>query len=260
MIEHSPEINNLAAALIGVQGAVEGVARDKTNPHFRNRYATLEAVIDTARPALQANGLAFTQAPGSVVDGAVEVTTMLMHASGQWMRSTLHVPLGKRDPQGVGSAITYGCRYSLMATLGLPPTDDDGESAVDRAAPQETAPPRKSSAQAKRDGEWQTILESLAPSMDSAALLSWAYECEPALERLPKAWQAEAWELWRLRLKDALSLECQSPSEVAMWSRTHEDNVKMLSPSVIKTCGEVTREVRDGLREIAIGSGLKEPA
>ncbi len=50
-------------------------------------------------------------------------------------RSTLHVPLSKRDPQGVGSAITYGCRYALMATLGLPPVDDDGESAMDRSSP-----------------------------------------------------------------------------------------------------------------------------
>jgi hypothetical protein len=37
----------------------------------------------------------------------------------------------KRDPQGVGSAITYGLRYALMAVLGVPPTDDDdGEAAM----------------------------------------------------------------------------------------------------------------------------------
>jgi hypothetical protein len=130
VIEHSPDIKALVAALKGVQGMVEGVRRDAANPHFKSRYATLEAVVDAARPALQANGLAFTQAPGVIVDGAVEITTMLMHESGEWLRSTLHVPLGKRDPQGLGSALTYGQRYSLMATLGLPPTDDDGEGAM----------------------------------------------------------------------------------------------------------------------------------
>jgi hypothetical protein len=129
VIEHSPDITELAKALIAVQGEVDGVKKDAVNPHFRNRYASLESVIDTARPALQRNGVAFTQAPGALVDGAIEVTTMLVHSSGQWMRSTVHMPLSKKDAQGAGSAITYGCRYSLMAALGLPAVDDDGDEA-----------------------------------------------------------------------------------------------------------------------------------
>jgi hypothetical protein len=40
----------------------------------------------------------------------------------------MSLPLAKQDPQGVGSAITYGCRYALMASLGLPPLDDDAEA------------------------------------------------------------------------------------------------------------------------------------
>jgi hypothetical protein len=130
MIETSATIVALTGAILKVQGAVDSVKKDKVNPHFKNRYATLENVIDTARPALQEAGIAFVQAPGQVLDGSVEVTTMLVHESGEWMRSTLHVPLGKRDAQGVGSAITYGCRYSLMAMLGLPPTDDDDGAAA----------------------------------------------------------------------------------------------------------------------------------
>jgi hypothetical protein len=131
MIEFSAEgIKNLSAALLAFQAETTGVKRDAKNPHFKSAYATLEAVIDTARPHLQKHGIAFTQAPGALVDGALEITTMLVHPmSGEWMRSTVHVPLTKRDAQGVGSAITYACRYSLMAALGLPPTDDDGESA-----------------------------------------------------------------------------------------------------------------------------------
>jgi hypothetical protein len=140
MIEHSPDIAKLCAALHTAQGQVSGVVKDAKNPHFKNRYATLEAVIEAAKPALQAHGLSFTQAPGALVDGALEITTMLMHSSGQWLRSTLHVPLQKRDPQGVGSAITYGSRYALMAALGMPPVDDDAEGAVDRSPPRTVAP------------------------------------------------------------------------------------------------------------------------
>jgi hypothetical protein len=132
MIEMSPEVNHLFPALISAQSKLRGVVKDSKNPHFKSNYASLENVIDTARGPLHEDGIAFTQAPGALVDGAIEITTMLMHRSGQWLRSTLHIPLQKRDPQGVGSAITYGCRYALMATLGLPPVDDDGESAMDR--------------------------------------------------------------------------------------------------------------------------------
>jgi hypothetical protein len=144
MIQTSDNVDKLFVAIHAAQGAMRGATKDSKNPAFKSSYASLESVIDTARPALQSANLAFTQAPGALVDGAIEITTMLMHTSGQWLRSTLHVPLSKRDPQGLGSAITYGLRYALMATLGLPPVDDDGEAAMDRTprpAPVKAPPP-----------------------------------------------------------------------------------------------------------------------
>ncbi|MEP0149966.1 ERF family protein [Roseibium sp.] len=132
-IETSESVKHISAALLAFQGETDGVKRDAANPHFKSRYTSLEAVVDYARPALQRNGLVFTQAPGRVVDGALELTTRITHAeSGEWQQSTMHIPLAKKDPQGAGSALTYAQRYSLMATLGLPPTDDDAESAIDR--------------------------------------------------------------------------------------------------------------------------------
>ncbi len=136
MIETSQSIKAISAALLLFQGHVSGVKRDAKNPHFRSNYATLENVIDTARPVLQECGVMFTQAPGAIVDGSLEVTTRLTHPeSGEWIQSAMHMPLGKRDPQGAGSALTYALRYSLMAMLGLPPTDDDGEAAMVRDEP-----------------------------------------------------------------------------------------------------------------------------
>lgn len=144
MIEHSASITELCKALHGAQGEMTGVVKDARNPHFKNRYATLESVLDATRPALQANGLSISQAPGRLVENAVEITTMLMHSSGEWMRSTLHMPVVKRDPQGVGSAITYGLRYALMAVLGVPPTDDDDA--------EKAMPDRGSGSQARPSG------------------------------------------------------------------------------------------------------------
>lgn len=176
MIEHSEQVVELFKALHAAQGQLTGVKRDSVNPHFRNRYASLESVIEAAKGALQANGLAFTQAPGRMIDGAVEVTTMLMHTSGQWLRSTLHVPLAKTDPQGVGSAITYGSRYSLMAALGLPPVDDDAEAAVGRG-PAQPAPAAKPAPQKAKPDEAATYVETAIAALRTAktekALAEW---------------------------------------------------------------------------------------
>lgn len=188
MIEHSPSIEELSKALHQAQASLNGVVKDAKNPHFKSRYATLENVIDAAKTPLQSAGLAFTQAPGAIVDGSVEITTMLMHSSGQWLRSTLHVPLSKRDAQAVGSAITYGCRYALMATLGLPPVDDDAESAMERSpAPAKGSitvnpPPRNAAAAAaasapERPETVQVYIRAaikiIAQEADGQALSEW---------------------------------------------------------------------------------------
>lgn len=136
MITHSDSIKTISKALLSFQGAVDGVEKNKTNPGFKSRYANLEAVRDTAVPELQKVGLVYAQSPGKIVDGVMSMTTMIIHAeSGEWMKFEGDITLGKRDPQGTGSAMTYMQRYSLMAALGLPPVDDDGEAATDRSRP-----------------------------------------------------------------------------------------------------------------------------
>lgn len=136
MIERSETIVALIGALHKAQKSIGGVVRDSKNPHYKNAYASLAAVVEACKEPLLKEGIIFTQALGKVVDDKLEVTTMLMHTSGEWMASTLHVPLGKKDAQGVGSASTYAQRYSLMAMLGLPPVDDDGQAATKADEPE----------------------------------------------------------------------------------------------------------------------------
>ena len=127
-IEMSPEIGDLAKDLPKAQAALGPVFKNATNPHFKSKYAGLDAVVEAVLPPLNANGFAVIQHPTG--NGAlVKVTTMLVHTSGQWMRSTLPLRPVKNDPQGVGSAITYGRRYGLMALAGVAPEDDDGNAA-----------------------------------------------------------------------------------------------------------------------------------
>lgn len=153
-------MSEIHKALFRLQGVIRGVKRDSKNPHFRNSYASLEAVTDTIRPHMQEMGLFWYQTPGKIVDGAIEVKTVIGHAdTGETIEGTMEMPLAKRDPQGAGSALTYACRYSLMAILGLPPTDDDAETAIDRDnnRPVVDDAPAKSSAQLKREGSWEVV-------------------------------------------------------------------------------------------------------
>lgn len=132
-IKMSPDITAFSAALLAFQAETTGVVKNSTNPHFKKSYASLAAVVEEARPVLQRVGISWMQAPGAITAGNIGMTTLLMHAaSGQWVMSDMDIPLGKQDPQGAGSAITYAQRYSLMASLGLPPVDDDAESAMPR--------------------------------------------------------------------------------------------------------------------------------
>lgn len=133
----SEQLGELFAALAKAQGAMEHAAKDRTNPHFRARYATLASCLEACRKPLADNGLAVTQ-PVTLKDGWIEVHTLLGHSSGQWLSNSLAIPVTKQDAQGVGSAITYGRRYGLCAMVGVAPDDDDGEAAVTHSP---TAPP-----------------------------------------------------------------------------------------------------------------------
>lgn len=131
MIQTSETIKAIAAALAKAQATMHGATKDGKNPAYKTTYATLASVIEAARGPLTDNGIAFSQAPGIITaDGLLPIETCFWHgASGEWIKTTFAVPVPKRDPQGFGSATTYGCRYAMMAALGLPPVDDDGEAA-----------------------------------------------------------------------------------------------------------------------------------
>jgi hypothetical protein len=135
MLEHSDQLDALAAALTKAQATVKGAVKDSENPHFRSKYADLASVWEACRDALTRNGLSVVQLPG-YADGVATLDTMLLHTSGQWIRGTAGAPLGKQDAQGVGSALTYLRRYALAAVASVCPEDDDGEAAVNRKAPQ----------------------------------------------------------------------------------------------------------------------------
>lgn len=130
----------LAKAFVAAQKATESVKKAATNPAFKTKYADLAQVVEGVIPALNGAGVGVLQFPG--FDGNMAwVTTTLLHESGSSVTATLHLRPSKNDPQGVGSAITYGRRYSLLAITGSAPEDDDGNAAS--GSRREPPPPPK---------------------------------------------------------------------------------------------------------------------
>lgn len=207
-IKTSESIKAIARALLLFQNTVKGVGRDSNNPAFKSKYASLENVVDTIRLGMNQCGLVFMQSGGAIADGVMAMTTRLIHAeSGEWIEGNMDIMLGKRDPQGVGSAQTYAQRYHLMAMLGLPPVDDDGEAAIDRnntrpqhidaRAPAEpvqaVSSPVKSSAQSKRDGDWEALRTEIdaCQSLEELNLLVASKQFIDAAAPIPGAWKAQ---------------------------------------------------------------------
>lgn len=124
----SESIAELATALAKAQGAMVNAKFDKENPHFKSGYASLAAIIDAIRAPLSANGLSYTQATGFNENGEFGLTTMLMHASGEWKTSDYPLPQSAR-PQEMGSNLTYARRYTLSALAGIAADEDDDANA-----------------------------------------------------------------------------------------------------------------------------------
>jgi hypothetical protein len=122
----SIEINELAKALAKAQGVMTSAQKDGMNPHYGKSYATLASIFQATRKPLTDNGLSVVQ----VMLPDNTLVTTLMHESGQWLRSYLKLNPAQNTPQGVGSALTYGRRYSLAAIVGISQDDDDGEEAT----------------------------------------------------------------------------------------------------------------------------------
>jgi ERF superfamily len=124
----SEQLNELAAALAKAQGMMSNAVMNRTNPHFKSRYADLASMLDAIRKPLSENGLAVAQLM-EIREGGMVLRTVMVHTSGQWMASEYPLPTAVR-PQEMGSAQTYARRYSLAALVcNSADEDDDAQGA-----------------------------------------------------------------------------------------------------------------------------------
>jgi hypothetical protein len=112
------------ARLLEAKTEIKAVHKGATNPHFKNRYADLNAIIEEVEPILIKNGLILIQ---PIIEG-VQYTKVVDAFGEDVIESALPLPAGV-NPQQLGSAITYFRRYTLQSLLSLRTTDDDANDA-----------------------------------------------------------------------------------------------------------------------------------
>lgn len=201
-MNQSEQINELATALHKAQGELEFAKKDAVNPHFNSRYADLWRIWQAAKPVLVNNKLSVVQGFEPSDGETVTIVTTLVHVSGQWMRSSLTLKPTKPDPQGIGSAITYGRRYGLSSILGIvADEDDDGNGASKPKAKPDAAPIGKPvlSLPAAWDGWSAEEKGTFMASKGSAALKDWfeslSKEAKHGLAKAKDNWKATAAEV-----------------------------------------------------------------
>ncbi len=139
----SESITAISPALVKAQALIEDAVKDSNNPAFRSKYADLSAVLAVIREPMAVNDLCVLQSP-TRADGGVEVETLILHKSGEWISQSCFIPITKVDAHGTGSGITYGRRYGLMSIFCIGTEDDDGNTAVERPlAPKQISAPAK---------------------------------------------------------------------------------------------------------------------
>jgi hypothetical protein len=91
------------------------------------RYAPLASGLDIVRKTLGQHRIATVQTTAiDAAAGIINLTTMLAHASGEWIASDWPVcPIADMaSPRRMGAALTYARRYALFTLVGIAGEDD----------------------------------------------------------------------------------------------------------------------------------------
>jgi hypothetical protein len=225
----SESIGTIAAALAKAQAqlinpekslvaTVRSDARRGAEQTFR--YAPLSSGLDIVRKTLSQHEIATVQTTSiDEAAGIVRLSTVLAHASGEWIASDWPVcPVAETDrPQRMGAALTYARRYSLFTLVGIAGEDD--LDAPDLNEPNPDAEVLKISSKtggnggqqlgsdrpASRSGGNKSASASLQCELSMALSASLRVELLREIDGLSSADEAALWAQRRLVAKNQLS-------------------------------------------------------
>src|SRR6202051_65858 len=115
------ELSNPEKAMIG------SIYNARSDSQQSFRYASLSSGLDIIRKVLGCQQIAVTQTTDiDRANGTVNLTTLLLHTSGEWISSDWPVcQLSETSaPRRMGAALTYARRYALFTMVGIAGEDD----------------------------------------------------------------------------------------------------------------------------------------
>lgn len=121
-------IGGIEAKFCAAWKAIENPAKDETNPHFKNRYASLSATLEAVRKACDGAGIVYVQSLRRCGEELL-LESAVMDSDGSRMELSQFPVTPLTNPQQFGSCVTYMKRYQAQADWGMAAEDDDGNAA-----------------------------------------------------------------------------------------------------------------------------------
>jgi ERF superfamily len=115
------ELTNPEKAMVGT------VYNNRSETPQSFRYASLSSGLDIVRKALGGHQIATAQTTDiDRASGTVNLTTILLHTSGEWISSDWPVCRTSEisAPRRMGASLTYARRYALFTMVGIAGEDD----------------------------------------------------------------------------------------------------------------------------------------
>jgi hypothetical protein len=267
MHSSSPSIGAIAAALAKAQldlanpskslvGTIPGMT---PNGDRSFRYAPLSSGLDLVHKSLGRHEIATVQT--TAIDGTagiVRLTTVLAHASGEWISSEWPVcKVSETDaPQRMGAALTYARRHSLFALVGIAGEDDldapdlpltrvgDRRPADRLAVPHDPVPPGEANGKTVKTasergksrpaprlilvgdesaGARDRLLAELREILDAEALGGWAHCILPTKNALETEDARTIEEAFAVRLGELSASEAEQEPEVGAYVAASAD-------------------------------------
>jgi hypothetical protein len=218
------ELSNPEKAMIGT------IYNSRTNSQQNFRYASLSSGLDMIRKVLGSQQIAIAQTTDiDRTSGTVNLTTLLVHTSGEWISSDWPVcQLSETSaPRRMGAALTYARRYALFTMVGIAGEDDldapespsdepeGGKTAHADLAPTSGFRSTPADSNRSRARNAAPVQEKLPPEASAAARAQLILEIEalPAGELQPRA-------IAILKTKNRLSAGDAKQVEEAFVART----------------------------------------
>jgi hypothetical protein len=221
------------------------------------RYASLSIGLDIVRKTLGKHEIATVQTTAIDKDaGLIRLTTVLAHASGEWVSSDWPVcQVGETAaPHKMGAALTYARRYALFTLVGIAGEDDvdapDLPITTTDPGFSSGKPPKKTNGQGGEPAgkaDWHRKSQPPKPVLDSqASVIIRDRLCEETAV-LDGVEAAVEWASRSLSAKNGLAAEDATAVEAAFRER-----LRVLQPdlySMASVASEAATHPRAGSRE-----------